>query len=82
MVLGPTTGGMQFIVKGSMDGWMQVEVLSPNGRTIVRDETNMARVEVGGLGWKGSWRASSNVSKQPLRGLVNFFNGGKVPTTP
>lgn len=84
-VLGPSgQGGMEFMMRDSMSGIVKVVLKNGRGDVIVEAKAENAQVEVGGEGWDGSedeeWIGDVKALRQPIRGLINFFNGGNVKT--
>lgn len=80
-VLGPTENGMKFTMRDTMRGHLQVALTNAFGKTIVKAESTNAQLEVGGEPWSEEWVASVPPLKQPLRGIVNYFNKPKVETS-
>lgn len=76
-VLGPTgEGGMKVTMRDSMNGEMRVVLKCPEGEVLVDATACNGQLEIGGEPWsEGAWKASVPPMGQPLRGLVNVFNG-------
>lgn len=83
-VLGPTDEGMKFTMRDSMRGRLHLKLCDRDGTVIVDASTSCAQLEIGGEPWDddedGTWIASVKQMKQPLRGIINMFNGSNVET--
>lgn len=73
-ILGPTDHGMRFTMRDTMHGHLRVSLIDPSGNTVVETNSTNAQLEIGGEPWGKEWMASVPGLKQPLRGIINYFN--------